>query len=96
MFQKIVFIALLFVVTGCSESENKVLEEKEVGSVISSDDVSTSWNDSVRSKVITDKGVFNIRGVQSFVIGDTALIRTYENGRRYLCVSSDTWCKSTF
>ena len=94
IMNKIALIALLVALSGCGK--NEITEEINVGGIVSSTEISTSWNDSVRSTVIAEKGSFNIKGVLSFIRGDTAFIRTYENGKRVLCISSDEWCKRVY
>ncbi len=83
-------IALL-AVSGCGEGD-VIVKEIDIGIFVKSKEVSTSWNDSVRSIVTTSKGSFNVTGVVSALNGEAVSLRVRESGRRFLCLESAVRC----
>lgn len=79
---------------GCKQSyESKIDKEIDSGKIIDANLVETSFNESIKSVIKTDKGVFIIYGMPSVMIGENSSIRLYDNGKRYLCADSWTYCK---
>ena len=85
-----ILIALLCV-TGCGE-DDVIIKEIDAGAFVKSEENATSWNDVVRSTVITSKGVFIVRGVISALHGESVTLRTYKSGMRYLCLENASRC----
>jgi hypothetical protein len=83
----LIFIAVLFL-----PLNGKIVEEIDAGTVMSVEEVSTSWNDLQRTRVETDKAVLYVRGVISVMKGVPAKIKKYESGRQYLCLSDHDKC----
>ena len=86
-----VIIALLSAI-GCDE-DDVIIKELDAGVFVKSEEITTSWNDSVRSKVTTSKGVFTVKGVISALNGEAATLRIYKSARRYLCLENAEKCK---
>lgn len=79
-------------VAGC-DAENEMTDKVDAGLFISSTEIATSWNDSVRSTVKTTKGVFTVKGIVSAMNDEAVTLQIYSNGSRYLCTQLAATCK---
>lgn len=70
----------------------EVTVTEDLGVVVSSQVVATSFNESPKTQVITTKASLVIGGVHSFVIGDTSTIDYYNTGVTYFCTSRVNYC----
>ena len=60
--------------------------------VITLEETATTWTDSKRTRIETDKGIFNVDGVVSAMKGVSATLVTYASGQRGLCLSDRDKC----
>ena len=81
----LLIIPLAFILVSCTP-DAVVVKTIDVGVVVDVNVVSTSFNESVKTTIKTDKGVFTIRGIPSVFIGSNATIEQYDNGSSYLCL----------
>lgn len=89
---KVVLIGLvIFIVWGMVVAEQaSIVEKMGVGKVISANEIPSSWNDSRRTRIVTEKAVIIVSGVHSVIIGAQATIGVKEyNGMEYLCVDDN-------
>ncbi len=68
------------------------VNESGAGMVMTLEETATPWNDSKRTRIETDQGIFNVRGVVSTMKGVTTTVVTYESGQRRLCLSDREKC----
>lgn len=96
--RKIIFVGLiaLLVATGCSLGDAKLMQTLNAGSVTDADVVPTSFNESIKSTIKTDKGVFMVRGMPSVMKGEQGEVQVYDNGKRYLCFDSWSNCRRLY
>lgn len=67
-----------------SKANRVVVETIDAGNSVSMSYDSSFWNES--TTLTTTKGVFIVRGlVSSIIIGEPLVIKTQQNGRKYLC-----------
>lgn len=88
----ILIMVATVLVTAFSSLKGDRVNEIDAGSVMSLEETATSWNDRPRTRIETDKGVFNVRGVVSAMKGVAATVVTYESGQRRLCLSDREKC----
>lgn len=83
--------ATLLIIVFLSLKGDRV-DEVDAGTVMTLEETATSWNDRKRTRIETDKGVFNVRGVVSAMKGVIVTLVTYESGQRRLCLSDRDKC----
>jgi hypothetical protein len=96
----IIFLAVMnFSGTGAyikaaGKASRVVVETIDAGNSVSMSYDSSFWNES--TTLTTTKGVFIVRGlVSSIIIGEPLVIKTLQNGKKYLCNEEATeFCSS--
>jgi hypothetical protein len=63
------------------------------GKIISANRVATSFNESIKMQLVTEKYIIVVKGNHSIEIGSDTLINKYSNGSECIVVggSSDCW-----
>jgi len=89
----IVLLTISTVLLGCAPDESSLVESIDMGAVIDANLVPTSFNESIKSTIKTEKGIFLIRGMPSVYIGDIATLNKYDDGSSYLCIDSWRTCR---
>ena len=87
----VVAAAIVLIMVFLSLKGDRV-NEIDAGAVMSLEETATSWNDRKRTRIETNKGVFNVYGVLSAMKGVTATVVIYESGQRRLCLSDRDKC----
>ncbi len=54
--------------------------------------VPTTWNESIKTRIETDQGIFHIYGTISVMKGVELKIVNYSSGRQYACLSDRNNC----
>ena len=91
---KIILFLMVLLISGCEDSPKpELIETVDAGLVSDGDIVPTSFNESIKSIIKTNKGIFMVRGMPSVLIGESASIQKYDNGRDYLCIDSWKHCR---
>ena len=81
-------------ITGCTPEET-LINKVGAGKLISSKEITTSFNDIVRSNVVTTKGSFSVRGLVSGINNSEVTIQTYDSGS-YLCITGNRKCQRIY
>jgi len=90
MTKKLLLISMMLIsILGCSD-EPKELSRVSIGKVITATVINTSWNESMKTQITTEKAVCTITGCPLVMIGNDAYIVTYDDKRRYIGWSSGT------
>ena len=89
---KIVLLLTAFTISGCIP-ESTLVESVDMGHVVDIELNSTSFNESIKSTIRTDKGAFIIIGMPSALIGSRVTLDRYDDGRSYVCVAGWTSCR---
>ena len=82
--------------TGCAQDKTGALESVDIGLFVTSDEIPTAWNDRVRSKVVTTKGVFYVKGLVSLTTDSPVFLEKYSNGKTYFCSDQFKKCKKLY
>ena len=86
-----VFVPIVLFFNGCGEVDMKKCSKPiNVGKMIKNVEIATSFNDSVRSRVETESGVFIIRGTHSMLKTIDLSLITCDN-KDYLKYKDSTW-----
>lgn len=86
----IICVVLSIALMGC-EPTNKKVDDIDVGVVVDVEFLPSDWDYDV-STIVTDKGEFKMYGAVSFIRGEKANVRFYENNDRYICLENDPIC----
>ena len=91
---KYLFFLVLFFLTSCDDwhPEIIVVNTLDVGIVVSSEYSQGTFSEWAKTVITTTRGNLIVQGTRSVMIGDSAEIRTYNNGKRYLCLESEANC----
>jgi|GEM_PF-4193144 len=96
----LVFFTTAFFSTACSQddgAEEPVRYERvDIGLFVSSDELPTTWNERVRSKVITSKGIFYVKGLVSLTIDSPVYMEKRANEQTYFCSDQFHNCKRMY
>ena len=84
---------ILFSLSGCNYScSEKNTTSQNIGKIISVKEISTSWNDTRRMLVITDKGTFYVRGIHSVLYGTPLFLISCSNWKlKYIKYLDEKW-----
>ena len=95
-FKKYIWLILcstVLLVAGCSgEFDSKKIDSIDAGKVLNAKEITTSFNDSQRTRIETTEGVFTVGGVVSVFKDKAATVDTYDNGNSYLCIEGKNSC----
>ena len=95
-FKKYIWLAIcstVLLVAGCGGAgDSKKISSIDAGKVLNAQEITTSFNDSQRTRIETTKGVFTVNGVVSVFKDKTATVDAYDNGNSYLCIESKSSC----
>jgi len=83
MWIKLIFLIFLIFLTGCNKCDITDLES--VGKILDATVISTSFNQSSRTQVKTEKYFAIVRGSPGLFLHEDAQIGTDCKGRKYLC-----------
>jgi hypothetical protein len=86
----IVLLSALLV-SACGDEAN-IINKTDTGKLISTTEITTSWNDSHRTKITTVKGVFYVNRIVSAMKDSATWIDEYDNGHKYICIDGNNSC----
>jgi len=88
------YLWVMLLLTGCNvhDHDPKLIETIDVGVFTDVSVVTTSFNESIKSVVKTDRGTFIIYGLPSVIKGEKATVNKYSDGSRYLCGATWAYC----
>lgn len=86
--------AVVLMVLLCTEGgEASKGGQIDAGQIVSATQITTSWNDTHHSKIVTTKGTFHVNAVISAMYGAEVRIDRYDNGKSFLCVEGLSVCR---
>ena len=71
----------------CSNKESppSVIHKKPIGKIVDANVIPTSFNESIKTQIKTEKRFVVIYGINNnIIIGNDAYIITYDNGKSYI------------
>lgn len=93
MYIILVAVCVLFLLACDPTGGNEPVKIIDGGKVITADIKSTSFLDSTKTIIKTDRGIFIVYGQPSVMLGEAATIQIYKDGVRYFCLESWPYCK---
>jgi hypothetical protein len=93
---KIRWLLLCVCVAGCADAKAKPVVEYinavRVGKTLDASVIPTSYNESTRTQIRTERGNIVIEGARSIILGQESFVRTAMDGTKEFCMGIPEEC----
>jgi len=95
-FKALIGLSILTAGLGGCNDKSEISKTVDAGRIVDASIATTSFNESIKSVIKTDKAVFMVRGMPSVFIGESATVQITTNGDRYLCIEGWKKCQKLY
>ncbi|MBA1447073.1 MAG: hypothetical protein FE835_19755 [Gammaproteobacteria bacterium] len=81
-----------WIVREYEDATDEMIDQIPVGPISNVSIVPTNWNESMKTRIETEQGIFHIYGAVSLMKGVTMELKSYTSGRKYACLSDRNNC----